>query len=145
MKNKKRVIVILIIVSLFFLNSGTVYAAFTEGGSGEGVNCDGLLNEDAVQMIKEILNYFRVLAPIALIVFVALDFGQAVLSQDSDALKKATSKVVKRAIAAVALFFIPTIIIAIFDLVPATENPLVIPNDPFCNTLNTKIVEVDKI
>ncbi len=138
---KKRVLAILIVVSLFFFNCGSVYAAFTE--SGGGADCSGLLTPDAADMIKELLNYFRILAPIVLIVFVALDFGQAVISQDSDALKKAGSKVVKRAIAAVVLFFIPTIIIAIFDLVPS--GTLVIPDDPFCNTLNTKIVEVDRI
>jgi hypothetical protein len=54
---------------------------------GDYANCDGLLTSDAVDMIREILGYFRILGPVLLILFVALDFGSAVLSQDNDAQK----------------------------------------------------------
>ena len=74
-------------------------------GQGSYADCEGILTHDGVEMIREILGYFRILGPIALIVFVALDFAQAVIAQDNDALKKAESKVVSRSIA-VALLFI---------------------------------------
>ena len=58
------------------------------GGSGGGGDCSGLFTSDALDLIDTILNYFRILAPVLLVVLVAVDFGSAVLSQDSDAMKR---------------------------------------------------------
>ena len=81
-------------------------------------NCDSLFTPEALQIIREILGYFRILGPIALIIFIALDYGTAVIAQDNDALKKANSKVVSRSIAVALLFFVPLIITVILDLTP---------------------------
>lgn len=102
---------------------------------GSYANCDGLLTSDAVDMIRELLGYFRILGPIALIVFVAIDFGTAVIAQDDKAIKKAESKVAFRAIAVALLFFIPTIIRAILGL-DGVRSAIEIPNDPMCGTMN---------
>lgn len=110
-------------------------------GQGDYANCDGLLTSDAIDMIKELLGYFRLLAPVVLIVMVALDFAQAVISQDDSALKKAQGKVVPRTIAAVALFFIPTMIRAILNL-DGVRSAIEIPNDPLCGTMNSPITEI---
>lgn len=48
--------------------------------------------------------------PVLLIVMGSIDLGKAVLSSDDKEIKAATSKLVKRAIAAVAVFFIPFIV-----------------------------------
>ena len=45
-----------------------------------------------------------------LIVMGIVDLGKAVLSSDDKEIKGATSKLVKRAIAAVAVFFVPLIV-----------------------------------
>ena len=103
---------------------------------GDYANCDGLLTADAVDMIREILNYFRILGPIALILFIALDFGTAVISQDNDALKKAQSKVVSRAIGTALLFFVPTIIRVILGL-DGVREAIQIPNDPMCGAMKS--------
>lgn len=104
-------------------------------GGGSGASCGGFLTEDAVDIIREILGYFRILGPILLIVFVALDFGSAVIAQDNDAMKKASSKVVSRAIGVALLYFVPTIIRVILGL-DGVREAITISDDPLCNTMS---------
>lgn len=108
---------------------------------GDYANCDGLLTSDAVDMIREVLGYFTIMGPIALIIFCAVDFGSAVISQDNDALKKAQSKFVPRAIATALLFFVPIIIRAILGL-EGVRSAIEIPNDPLCGTMKSYPIEV---
>ena len=111
------------------------------GGSGGGGDCSGLFTSDALDLIDTILNYFRILAPVLLVVFVAVDFGSAVLSQDSDAMKKAQSKIFGRVIGVVLTFFVPTIVRLILNL-PGVRDAIEIPNDPLCGTMNSYPVEL---
>ena len=99
------------------------------------VNCDGILTKDAADLVDEVLNYIRIIAPILLILLTAVDFASAVFQQDNDAMKKATSKITKRLIAVVLLFFVPTIIRAIFNL-KGVRDAIEIPDDPLCGTLS---------
>ena len=87
-------------------------------------------------MVKELLGYFRILAPIALLVMVVIDFAGAVIASDDKALTAATGKAVKRAIAAVLLFFIPTLIRVVLDL-PGVRSAIQIPDDPLCGTMSS--------
>lgn len=48
--------------------------------------------------------------PILLIIMGTIDLGKAVLSSDDKEIKGATGKLIKRAIAAVAVFFVATIV-----------------------------------
>lgn len=48
--------------------------------------------------------------PIILIIMGSIDLGKAVLSSDDKEIKGATSRLIKRAIAAVAVFFVSTIV-----------------------------------
>lgn len=68
-------------------------------------------------MIHQILSFIRILVPILLILLGSLDFGRAVLASDQDALKKAQSRFIKRAIAAIAVFFLPYFIELILDII----------------------------
>ena len=114
------------------------------GGSGGGGSCGGFLTQDAVDIIREILGYFRILGPVILIVFIGLDFGGAILSQDNAALTKAGSKVVSRCIGVALLYFVPTLVRFILGL-PGVQEAIVISDDPLCNTMNSPaIVEVMK-
>lgn len=79
-------------------------------GNDVDVSCEGLLGDDLLDLISEIFTYIKIAAPILLLVLGSVDFGQAVISQDKDALTKAFSKFVKRAIICVAIFFIPIIL-----------------------------------
>lgn len=73
-------------------------------------SCEGLLDKDLKDVLQLLLKWVRIGAPIALIVLVTVDFSSAVISNDQDAIKKATNKAIKRGIAAIALFFIPLIV-----------------------------------
>lgn len=149
---KKSFIYILLTFGLFFCICNRVDAKIIEINQkfdpdvtylqqGNYANCEGILTSDGVDMIRELLGYFRILGPIALIAFVALDFAQAVISQDSDALKKAENKVVSRVIATALLFFIPTFIRAILGL-PGVRDAIEIPDDPLCHTMNVSVNEL---
>jgi cell wall-associated NlpC family hydrolase len=85
-------------------------------------NCNSIFTPEALEIIREILGYFRILAPIALIIYCAIDYSTVVISEDSKALAQANSKIVKRAIAVVLLFFVPTIVSAILSLTPFSNS-----------------------
>lgn len=55
--------------------------------------------------------------PILLIIFGSLDLGKAVMSQDDKEIKGATGKLIKRAIAAAVVFFIPFIVNLVMSLI----------------------------
>ena len=78
-------------------------------------DCQAVLGS-TLEIINTVFNWIKIIAPILLIVFGSLDFGSAVLQDNQDALKKATSKFIKRAIAAVAIFFLPFIINLLLSL-----------------------------
>lgn len=87
-------------------------------GSGNGaVDCEGLLGTAVLDDIKEVLSYVRIIVPILVIVLGIVDFSKVVLGGDEKEMSKAISNLVKRLIAAVAVFFAPIIIMMVIDLV----------------------------
>ena len=108
-------------------------------GNETAVNCNGIFTSDALDLISDVLNWIRILAPCLLLVLIGVDFGSAVLQQDNDILKKATGKIVKRCIATALLFLVPTIVRILLNL-KGVRDTLEIPNDPLCGTMNN-IVE----
>ena len=77
--------------------------------------CQGILTDEMIDILNRALKYIRIAAPILLVIFGCIDFGKAVLSDDKDELKKATSKFTKRAIIVVAIFFVPLIVGFLID------------------------------
>ena len=69
------------------------------------------------QFIGWILFVFKVVVPLLLILFGMIDLGKAVVSNDEKAIKSSTTSLIKRAIAAVVIFFLPTLVGAIFTIV----------------------------
>lgn len=69
------------------------------------------------QFLGWVLFVFKIVIPLLLILFGMIDLGKAVVSSDDKAIKSATTSLVKRAVAAVVIFFIPTIVAAIFNIV----------------------------
>lgn len=96
------------------------------GDPYDGLDCEGLLGDKLLSTIDKIFGYVKIAAPIILIVLGSVDFGQAVLLDDKDALKKAGSKFIKRAIVCIAIFFVPTILSYILHYVDGTGV------DPMC-------------
>ena len=114
-----------------------------QSGSSTAVSCNGMFTSDALDLISDILNMIRIAAPIALILFIAIDFAAAVISQDEHMLKKASSKVLKRALATAALFFIPTLIRLVLNL-DGVREAIQIPDDPLCGTM-TSVINIDDL
>lgn len=85
--------------------------------TSEGIAaCHGL--DFVVKIIKNgVFPVFQIGIPIILIVFGTLDLGKAVIASDDKAVKEAQSKLIKRCIYAIAVFFIVTIISLAFNLV----------------------------
>lgn len=69
--------------------------------------------------IWKVLGYvvmvFKIVIPLLLIIFGMVDLGKAVISSDDKAISKAVGMLIRRFIAAVVLFFIPTIVSALFN------------------------------
>lgn len=63
-----------------------------------------------------VVNVIKIVIPLILIILGMLDLGKAVVASDDKAINKAVTALVKRFIAAVVMFFIPTIISAIFNM-----------------------------
>ncbi len=131
MKNKS-IIALILIFGLFFIGIMNARAEtfkrfdddsqpdIVEGGQ-VSATCDGIFTEDAWNMIQEILGYFRILAPAVLIVMIGIDLITAVMSMEympgkDDSIRKAVSKISLRIIAAILLFFVPTIITIVMNL-----------------------------
>jgi len=70
-----------------------------------------------VKFVKGIFQLIQWLIPIGLIIMASIDLGKAVLSSDDKEIKQATSKLIKRAIAAVAIFFIFILVNLVMGLV----------------------------
>ena len=111
---------IMIVCSMFFIIE-PVYAE----------SCNGLLTPGAYEILQDALNIIRIAVPALLIVLGSVDLGTAVVSDDKDALKKASSRLVKRVIAAVAIFFIPLVVNVLIDLVESSTG-ITIVDDPMC-------------
>ena len=77
--------------------------------SGQKLNCT-----DLGDLISKYWSWVMILAPIACMFLIVLDFINPIMSSDAQAINKAASKTVKRTIALVLLLFLPTIINTIF-------------------------------
>ena len=69
------------------------------------------------QFIGYIVMVFKILIPVILIVIGIIALGKAVISDDDKEIKTAVNKLIKKFIVAVFVFFIPSIVSAVFSLV----------------------------
>ncbi len=69
------------------------------------------------QVVGYILLVVKIVIPILLIVWGMLDLGKAVVAAKDDEIKKATKSLAMRAISAVLIFFIPTIVNVVLGVV----------------------------
>lgn len=72
---------------------------------------------NAMRIIGWVVLVVKIVAPLFIIVFGMIDFGKAVTSNDEGALSKATYGLIRRVIAGIAIFFIPSILLAFIELV----------------------------
>ena len=69
------------------------------------------------QFIGYIFMIFKIVIPLLLLILGMIDLGKAVVASDDKAIKGATKTLMHRAIAAVIIFFIPTLVGFIFSIV----------------------------
>lgn len=71
------------------------------------------------QFVGIILLIIKIVIPIVLIILGMIDLGKAVISSDEKQISKSAKSLLMRLIAAVVIFFVPTIISAVFSLLGA--------------------------
>ena len=118
MKLNKKNILLAVIILLSFNN---VYAE----------SCNGLLTQEAAELIVEIINIIRIGVPILLIILCSTDLVSIVTGQDEKIVKVATGRIIKRFIAAAAFFFVPLIVSFVLEI-DAVKNSLNLVDDPLC-------------
>ena len=69
------------------------------------------------KLVGQVLLIFKIVIPLLLIIFGMIDLGKAVVGSKDDDVKKAISHLAFRAVAAVIIFFIPTLVGFIFSIV----------------------------
>ena len=74
------------------------------------------------QVVGWILLVFKIVIPIMLIILGMLDLGKAVVASKDDEIKKASKSLLMRAIAAVIIFLIPTLVGFIMTLASGFGN-----------------------
>ncbi len=101
----------------------------TDEGSCSSILGDPSNPKSVAWLVVTVLNYFRIIGPLAVIVLSGVDYVKAIINSDDDALKKTHSRLVKRLILAALLFLIPTVV----DLLLKVFN---IVSDPLCGIGN---------
>jgi len=77
---------------------------------GDYNTCKDLFSDEFIEKLNSYLKWLRILAPILVIFFGTMDFVRAIFSANDEDIKKAQKRFVIRLVAAVVIFFIPTII-----------------------------------
>ena len=73
------------------------------------------------QMIGNLLLIVKILVPVVLILLGIITLGKAVISTDEKDMKNGLNSMLKKFIVSVMIFFIPTLVSAMFGLVDAFE------------------------
>ena len=79
-------------------------------------NCDESLFGDIntkdtpAWIINKILKYFRIIAPMIVLVLSALDFAKALISSDDEVMQKNYKKLISRLVLILALYFVPLLV-----------------------------------
>lgn len=116
LQNKKYLKIFSILVILIIVFSPNfVYAADYERICYE----PGVMN--AMKIIGYVILVCRWIVPLIIIVLGMIDYGKAAVSNDDKALNKATAALIRRFVAGVLVFLIPTIIVAILNITISTD------------------------
>ena len=80
------------------------------------LDCDGLLDAGLVDIINTLLTWIRIIVPIIVIILGTVDFSKAVLNAEKDEMKQAVTRLTKRIVIAIIIFFVPTLIHLLVDI-----------------------------
>ena len=74
-------------------------------------------------LLQKLLNYLRAIGPMIVIVTSGIEFTKVIITSDDDGMKKAQKKLITRLILIAALFFVPTLVIALLDIFGMNNDP----------------------
>ncbi len=104
----------------FFIMRGVAFAAADPSKLCTDSSNAGIVK--AFQIVGYALFVLKIVAPIALIIVGSISIGKAVVSGDNKAINQSIGNLIKKAIAAVVIFFIPTIVSFVISLVDGATN-----------------------
>lgn len=85
------------------------------------------------QIVGYILLIVKIVIPIILIILGMIDFSKAVISSDDKVIKDSAFTLLKRVVAAIIIFFIPTIINVAFNYIAGFSNSI---REDYLNCVN---------
>lgn len=90
-----------------------------EEGIGDVIeySCEELIDGELRDIINDVMGIIRIVVPIMLIGLITYDFAMAVLSGADDKVSKLRTRAIKRIVIAVVIFFVPTFINLVFNMV----------------------------
>ena len=68
-----------------------------------------------INLVKDLLNIISIAVPIILIIMVSIDLTKMIINTDEKATRQSTKSILNRTFAAVALFFIPSVVNLLMD------------------------------
>ena len=75
-----------------------------------------VLGTEFKSILNEVFGWIQIATPCLVILLCSVDFASAVISQEEKNMQAALSKVVKRVLIGVAIFFVPIIVDILLDL-----------------------------
>ena len=75
-----------------------------------------VLGTEFQSILNEVFGWIQIATPCLVILLCSVDFASAVISQEEKNMQAALSKVVKRVMIGVAIFFVPIIVDILLDL-----------------------------
>ena len=115
---KKTINYIIVFITFFLLIMPVACAANL---SKKYVVCHDTNVLTGLRVLGYIVLIAKILVPVVLIITAMYSFFKAVVSSDENEIKNATTLLVSRLIVGVIVFFIPSIVTAIFDLVDSAD------------------------
>lgn len=107
--------------------------------------CDALFTPEAIELIRKIVGYIQILAPLLLIIMCSVDMVMAVMAKDERQIKASFVKSAKRIIAAICIFIIPIFVSILLGMqgIRGSMIDVGITADPLClNSKGTKALRV---
>ena len=107
-------------------------------------NCGGL--GEVVKVVKGLFDIIKIAVPIILLIMGAIDLAKAVAEKDEGKIKDAQNKLVRRAITAVIVFLVASLVGVLMKLVGSDDYKKCLPciNHPFGDTCKGYVNEVDE-
>ena len=124
----KKIGLFTIIILISFFSFSLITEAKSIGNYASNYQVlDGTISEESfcsksknvIKYIGKIVYVAKILVPLVIIILGSVDLGKAVVAQKEDEIKSASEMFIKRLIFGVIVFFVPSIVSLIFNLLPA--------------------------